>query len=87
MRICLRMARILRSNAFWSRIDRLEATIAWRITGMVSMHGLAETGQVGRHIAPADHGLAFLGHELLEMLDDVLPRASASRGRKHMATA
>ena len=35
-------------------------------------NGLAETGQVGRHIAPADHGLAFLRDDLLEVLDDIL---------------
>ena len=31
------MARIFRSNASWSLIDGLAATIAWRITGIVSI--------------------------------------------------
>ena len=34
-------------------------TIAWRITGIVSMHRLAEARRVGRHVAPAEQRLAL----------------------------
>ena len=46
-------------------------------------HGLAEAGQVGRHVAPADHGLAFLGDDLLEVLDGILARVRVARQEAH----
>ena len=45
--------------------------------------GRAEAGEVGRHVAPAHHGLAFLDHDLLEMADRVLTRAVVPRQETH----
>ena len=46
-------------------------------------HRFAEAREVGRHVAPADHGLAFLGHDLLEMLDDVVAGCFVARQEAH----
>ncbi len=77
------MARILRSNASWSLIRGPAATIAWRITGIVSSTGLAQPGEVGRHVAPADDALALDGDEMLELADGEFARGFLLRQEAH----
>ena len=77
------MASSLRSNASWSGAvlaaadDRL-ADHRHRVE-----HRLAEPVGVGRHVAPADQRLAFLGDEPLEMGDGEFARRLVLRQEAH----
>ena len=80
-------ARILRSNASWSRDRGLAATMAWRITGIVSITvSPSPVRSVGTSRQPTQR-LALLARRLLEVLDRRTRGRVASRGRKHIATA
>ena len=83
LRICLRIARIFRSNASWSLSRGWAATIAWRITGIVSMtRSPSPVRSVGTSRQPIS-GLALGGDHRVEMVDGELARGLLLRQEAH----
>ena len=86
-RICLRIARILRSNASWSLIWGLAGDDGLADDRHAVDHRLPQTGQIGRHVAPPHHGSALPGRPPARTVRWHRRGLFSSWGRKHIATA